>query len=107
MYLGRIVELAPADAVFSAPNHPYTQALLDEVPRLEAKKKKFSALKGEIPSPLAAAARLPFPPALPLRLRALPRRPAGAQGDRAGPLLRLPPERRAGAAAGEGLSDDR
>jgi len=52
MYLGRIVELAAADAVFSAPNHPYTQALLDEVPRLEAKKKKFSALKGEIPSPL-------------------------------------------------------
>jgi peptide/nickel transport system ATP-binding protein len=52
MYLGRIVELSPADDLFRAPNHPYTQALLDEVPRLEAKKRKFSALKGEIPSPL-------------------------------------------------------
>ncbi|HEX8167655.1 MAG TPA: oligopeptide/dipeptide ABC transporter ATP-binding protein [Beijerinckiaceae bacterium] len=52
MYLGRIVELAPADDIFAAPNHPYTQALLDEVPRLEARKRKFSALKGEIPSPL-------------------------------------------------------
>jgi peptide/nickel transport system ATP-binding protein len=52
MYLGRIVELAPTDEIFRAPNHPYTQALLDEVPRLEPRKKKFSALKGEIPSPL-------------------------------------------------------
>lgn len=52
MYLGRIVELAPAEALFAAPNHPYTQALLAEVPRLEARKKTFAALKGEIPSPL-------------------------------------------------------
>jgi peptide/nickel transport system ATP-binding protein len=52
MYLGRVVELAPTDGLFEAPNHPYTQALLDEVPRLEARKKHFSALKGEIPSPL-------------------------------------------------------
>jgi peptide/nickel transport system ATP-binding protein len=52
MYLGRIVEIAATEEIFAAPNHPYTQALLDEVPRLEARKKKFSALKGEIPSPL-------------------------------------------------------
>jgi peptide/nickel transport system ATP-binding protein len=52
MYLGRIVELSPTEDIFAAPNHPYTQALLDEVPRLEARKRKFSALKGEIPSPL-------------------------------------------------------
>src|SRR3954465_5464649 len=65
MYLGRIVELAPADAVFSAANHPYTQALLDEVPRLEAKKKKFSALKGEIPSPLRPPPGCHFHPPCP------------------------------------------
>jgi peptide/nickel transport system ATP-binding protein len=52
MYLGRIVELSPAGELFRAPNHPYTQALLKEVPRLEPKKKTFAALKGEIPSPL-------------------------------------------------------
>ncbi|MCG6121213.1 MAG: ATP-binding cassette domain-containing protein [Microvirga sp.] len=52
MYLGRIVELAATDDIFTTPNHPYTQALLEEVPRLEAKKKQFTALKGEIPSPL-------------------------------------------------------
>ena len=52
MYLGRIVELAPAQAVFAHPMHPYTQALLEEVPRLDTRKRAFSALKGEIPSPL-------------------------------------------------------
>ena len=64
MYLGRIVESAPAEEVFARPNHPYTQALLAEVPRIEARKRRFTAIKGEIPSPLAAATRLPFPSAL-------------------------------------------
>jgi peptide/nickel transport system ATP-binding protein len=53
MYLGRIVEEAPAQEIFSRPNHPYTQALLAEVPRIEARKREFTAIKGEIPSPLA------------------------------------------------------
>lgn len=65
MYLGRIVELAPTDEIFAAPNHPYTQALLDEVPRLEPKKKKFSALKGEIPSPLHPPSGCHFNPRCP------------------------------------------
>ena len=53
MYLGRIVEAAPAEEIFSRPNHPYTQALLAEVPRIDARKREFTAIKGEIPSPLA------------------------------------------------------
>lgn len=52
MYLGRIVELGSTESMFASPNHPYTQALLSEVPRLEPKKKKFTALTSEIPSPL-------------------------------------------------------
>ena len=52
MYLGRVVESAPADAVFTRPNHPYTQALLASAPKLEARKTEFFAVKGEIPSPL-------------------------------------------------------
>ena len=52
MYLGRIVEEAPTEELFAAPNHPYTQALLAEVPRLDERRKNFAALKGEIPSPL-------------------------------------------------------
>ncbi|NOG69188.1 ABC transporter ATP-binding protein [Roseicella sp. DB1501] len=52
MYLGRVVEEAPAEEVFQRPNHPYTRALLAEVPRIEARKRAFSGVKGEIPSPL-------------------------------------------------------
>ncbi|HEX4943921.1 MAG TPA: oligopeptide/dipeptide ABC transporter ATP-binding protein, partial [Usitatibacteraceae bacterium] len=52
MYLGRIVESAPADEVFSRANHPYTQALLAGIPRLEATKRAYIPIKGEIPSPL-------------------------------------------------------
>ena len=52
MYLGRVVESAPAAELFAAPNHPYTQALLAEVGRVEPKKRTFVPIKGEIPSPL-------------------------------------------------------
>jgi len=52
MYLGRVVEVAKTEDIFGAPNHPYTHALLDEVPRLETRKRKFVPVKGEIPSPL-------------------------------------------------------
>ena len=52
MYLGRVVETAPATDFFASPNHPYARALLAEVPRLEARKKDFVAIIGEIPSPL-------------------------------------------------------
>ncbi|ADX47822.1 oligopeptide/dipeptide ABC transporter, ATPase subunit [Paracidovorax avenae ATCC 19860] len=53
MYLGRIVESGPTAEVFRAPRHPYTQALLAEVPRLSHRKRSFHAITGEIPSPLA------------------------------------------------------
>src|SRR5439155_11431100 len=49
MYLGRIVQEAATEELFAAPNHPYTQALLAEVPRLDERRKSFAALKGEIP----------------------------------------------------------
>jgi peptide/nickel transport system ATP-binding protein len=52
MYLGRVVEIAPTEMLFSDPNHPYTQALLAEVPRLETRQRKFAPVKGEIPSPI-------------------------------------------------------
>ena len=52
MYLGRIVELADTKSLFSRPHHPYTRALMAEVPRLDNRKRKFSPIKGEIPSPL-------------------------------------------------------
>lgn len=65
MYLGRIVELAPAETIFARPNHPYTKALLAEVPRLDARRRRFSALKGELPSPLDPPSGCHFHPRCP------------------------------------------
>jgi oligopeptide/dipeptide ABC transporter ATP-binding protein len=70
MYLGRVVEAAPAEAVFRRPNHPYTQALLAEVPRIEARKRSFAGVKGEIPSPLNPPSGCHFHPRCP---HAMPR----------------------------------
>ena len=52
MYLGRVVESAPTEELFASPNHPYTRALLREVPRLDLRHSDFEPIKGEIPSPL-------------------------------------------------------
>lgn len=52
MHLGRIVESADTDRIFGEPSHPYTRALLQEVPRLEARKTACRPIEGEIPSPL-------------------------------------------------------
>jgi peptide/nickel transport system ATP-binding protein len=52
MYLGRVVEIAATPTLFRAANHPYTQALLSEVPRIDRRGLDFEPVKGEIPSPL-------------------------------------------------------
>lgn len=52
MYLGRIVEMAPRRALFAAPRHPYTQALLSAIPSLDPDERGNAIrLEGEIPSP--------------------------------------------------------
>ncbi|MEM6906502.1 MAG: ABC transporter ATP-binding protein [Pseudomonadota bacterium] len=65
MYLGRVVEEGPAEALFQAPNHPYTQALIAEVPRLDQRRRQFAPIKGEIPSPLAPPPGCHFHPRCP------------------------------------------
>jgi peptide/nickel transport system ATP-binding protein len=65
MYLGRIVELAPTIELFRRPNHPYTQALLTDVPRIDSRRKAFVAVQGEIPSPLDPPAGCYFHPRCP------------------------------------------
>ena len=68
MYVGRIVELAPTEALFARPRHPYTEALLSAVPRPDpAAKDKTIILAGRDRQRRDAAARLRFPSALPLR----------------------------------------
>ncbi len=70
MYLGRIVELGPVDAVLRAPKHPYTQALLASVARIEAAPgAEFPRLEGDLPSPSNAPPGCHFHPRCP---RAMP-----------------------------------
>jgi peptide/nickel transport system ATP-binding protein len=70
MYLGRVVESTTTDALFEQPNHPYTQALLREVPRLESRHSEFLPIEGEIPSPLDPPSGCHFHPRCP---HAMPR----------------------------------
>jgi peptide/nickel transport system ATP-binding protein len=62
MYLGRIVESAPTSTLFARPNHPYTQALLAQTPTLAVGKRAFTAIEGEIPSPLSPPTGCHFHP---------------------------------------------
>lgn len=68
MYLGRIVEEAPTEEIFSRPNHPYTQALLSEIPRIELTKRKFKVIDGELPSPIDPPPGCHFHPRCPFAM---------------------------------------
>ena len=65
MYLGRVVESAPTEELFRQPNHPYTQALLAEAPKLVAERRDYFPIKGEIPSPLDPPSGCHFHPRCP------------------------------------------
>ncbi|CAI2718488.1 ABC transporter ATP-binding protein [Nitrospina watsonii] len=65
MYLGRIVEYAPAKNLFARPLHPYTQTLLNAVPTL-GERKPFEAVVGDVPSPLNPPQGCHFHPRCPI-----------------------------------------
>jgi len=66
MYLGRIVELAPAAALFERPRHPYTRMLLDALPDVAMRGRTRRAIDGEIPNPIDPPAGCAFHPRCPL-----------------------------------------
>jgi oligopeptide transport system ATP-binding protein len=56
LYLGKVMELAPWDAIYRAPRHPYTQALIQAIPPADPKRARANPAKplgGELPSPIA------------------------------------------------------
>ena len=65
LYLGRLVEVAPRADLFATPSHPYTQALLQAVPRIGRRRSRGGAIRGEMPSPLAPPPGCVFHPRCP------------------------------------------
>ncbi|WP_328733418.1 ABC transporter ATP-binding protein [Falsiroseomonas selenitidurans] len=68
MYLGRIVESGAAARIYTAPRHPYTQGLLDSVPKLRLEADDLATFKpiaGELPSPLSPPPGCAFHPRCP------------------------------------------
>jgi peptide/nickel transport system ATP-binding protein/oligopeptide transport system ATP-binding protein len=65
LYLGRLVEIGARADVFDTPSHPYTQALLNSVPRIGRKRARGQTIKGEMPSPMAPPPGCVFHPRCP------------------------------------------
>ena len=66
MYLGRVVERGPVDAIFHAPQHPYTRALLRSIPSVHAPvRTKLPAIAGSLPHPYRRPPGCPFHPRCP------------------------------------------
>jgi oligopeptide/dipeptide ABC transporter ATP-binding protein len=66
MYLGRVVEQGPVDAIFHAPRHPYTRALLRSIPRIRARtRERLTPIAGSVPHPYDRPTGCPFHPRCP------------------------------------------
>ena len=82
MYLGRIVETGPVDTVFKNPDHPYTKALLEAVPRMDPELRgRFAPLQGEIPSPIDRPPGCAFSPRCSMRTANCEKETPGLVGD--------------------------
>ncbi|MDP2378202.1 ABC transporter ATP-binding protein [Reyranella sp.] len=65
MYLGRLVEVAPTETLFTRPKHPYTRMLLDTIPDLDMTGRQRSPVGGEVPSPINPPSGCTFHPRCP------------------------------------------
>jgi oligopeptide/dipeptide ABC transporter ATP-binding protein len=66
MYLGEIVEQGPTDELWARPLHPYTEALIEAIPRADGASVMPEALPGEVPDPARPPAGCRFHPRCPL-----------------------------------------
>ena len=66
LYLGRLVEVAQARALFDSPQHPYTRMLLDAVPDLTLSGVRRTPIRGEIPNPISPPSGCAFHPRCPI-----------------------------------------
>ncbi|MBR0653527.1 ABC transporter ATP-binding protein [Plastoroseomonas arctica] len=66
MYLGRLVEVSPAETLFNAPRHPYTRALMEAIPDMAMTGRARAPVGGEVPSPINPPSGCAFHPRCPL-----------------------------------------
>jgi len=66
MYLGKLVEIAPTEHLFTNPRQPYTRALMEAIPDLEMTGRARIPVGGEVPSPISPPSGCPFHPRCPL-----------------------------------------
>ena len=94
MYLGKVVEISPTEALFAAPRHPYSKALLAAAPELDpARRTRVAAARGELPNPLDLPAGCLFNTRCPFAFeRCFAERPA-IVGARTGAFRCLSPDR--------------
>src|SRR5688572_4539155 len=79
MYLGRLVEVAPAAVLFANPRHPYTRLLLDTIPDLDMTGRQRRPVAGEVPNPIDPPVGCAFHPRCPhARERCRVERPAAS-----------------------------
>lgn len=89
MYLGQIMEYAPTEQIFSAPEHPYTKALLAATPRVDAEPdQEEEPLSGDVPSPLDPPRGCRFHTRCPLGDAECRRDPVPLKRKRSGHLVR-------------------
>jgi peptide/nickel transport system ATP-binding protein len=65
MYAGEIVECAPVDVLFAAPQHPYTIGLLGSIPRLDQRDSELTTIEGTVPNLAALPPGCRFAPRCP------------------------------------------
>jgi len=68
MYAGKVVETGEVRDIFRHPGHPYTQALLQSIPRVDDDRRRLYQIPGGVPSPAARPPGCPFAPRCPSRL---------------------------------------